>query len=491
MAEPLAAPGPRTLRTARNVTWLAAAEIFGKLATLLVIVAAARLLSRADFGTFSFAWSIGLLVAVIPAMGLDVVLISVGSREPASLPTLLATVLTVRAAVCVPAVVVGASIFGLAAPATPATLVGGLLLVAAPIVDTLGNAFRAVATALERQRASALALLLQRLVTALLAGSLLWTGAGVLATGAALVGGSVAGLAVLAVAAGRLGVRPHWTAVSWSRIRQHLNAAWAPGVHGLVSMALFRVDMVLLGLLAGQLAVGLYAAAYRLLETVLFVAWVVVRAVLPVLATDGADWVIVRGVTRALTVMTWVFAPYAVVLWLYGGDLLQLLYGPRYASAHPMLLWLAPAPLLFGAGYLLGYTLVAVGQSRRILAASGAALAVNVGLNLVLIPAWAGVGAAAATTGSYAAELLLLLWLAGRYVDARGVVRALLAPLLAAALAAALAVAAAALPVSYGLAAALGATTYLVAWFALARVFDPEQIRVVRALLSPGGPAAS
>ena len=52
----------------------------------------------------------------------------------------------------------------------------------------------------------------------------------------------------------------------------------ALGVDTVVAMALFRIDQVLLGAMKGDAAVGVYAAAYRLLETMLFVSWAVAAA---------------------------------------------------------------------------------------------------------------------------------------------------------------------------------------------------------------------
>jgi O-antigen/teichoic acid export membrane protein len=194
---------------------------------------------------------------------------------------------------------------------------------------------------------------------------------------------------------------------------------------------------------------------------------------------------VLRVAQAGMAVLATVFLPYAVLLWCRGPDVLRLVYGPGFAEqSAAALAWLAPAPLLFGAGYLAGLVLLAGGPTPRLLAGSVGALVVNVGLNLALIPPYGPVGAAISTSVSYAAQTLFLYPAVRRQVGRP----ALLRPLLPAGGAAAVAAAALLLPVPLLPAGAVAAAAFAATWLALARRLDADQISVLRALVRQRAP---
>jgi O-antigen/teichoic acid export membrane protein len=469
--------GGRAVRTARSIVVLTACEALSKVGTLITIVGAARVLPIAEFGVFAVAIGAGTLIAVVPSWGFDTLVVQRGAASPAALPGLLANLLAVR-------LVVLAAVLAVAGGVTAAT--GRLgddlfpvgLIVVACLVETLGDAYRSVAIALESPWTVAVAQLLQRgfaaalvLAVLILRPSLGWLSIVYLA-------GAVAGVVAMASGTARLGVRPRWTDVTRPGAVELCRASSSGGLHTVASMALFRVDAVMLALLAGAAAAGRYAAAYRLLETVIFVAWTVARSVFPVMASSADAAGIRRGAERGLVVLATVFLPYAAVLFSRGGDVLRLLYGDSFEGGSAMLGWLAPAPLLFGAAYLAAYVLMADGPNPRVLLGSFGALILNIALNGVLIPRFGPVGAAAATTLSYGVETLLLYPAARR----RAGRPALLLPLLPAAGASAASAVILLLPLPFFAALTLAAPMYVLVWLALVIRVDPEQVQVVRGL---------
>ena len=471
-------PGPRTLRTARAILQLTAAEVVGKLGTLAVVVGAARLLPLPDFGVFSVALGVGAIVAVLPSWGFDTILIQRGASRPQALPTLLAELLALRLAFAAGTLAAVAGVVA-GAGATLAVTAAVSCVVTACLAETVTEAYRAVAVAAERPGIVARTQLLQRAATAALALAALAVWRGLLPLAVAYLAGTLVGTAAAAAGAGQLGVRPRWAGVSWSGAGRLFRASWPAGAHSVASMALFRCDAVLLAALAGAAAAGRYAAAYRLLETVVFVSWTVARAVFPVMASTRDAWRVRRGADRGVVVLAAVFLPYAALLWCRGGDLLRLLYGePFVGPGLPVVAWLAPAPLLFGAAFLAADVLLSAGPTGTVLVGSIGALAVNLGLNLVLIPRYGPTGAAMATSASYAVELALLYPPACRRVGRPTLVRPLLPVVAGSALLAGVLL----LPLPLSPALAAGAVGYLAVWYALARRLDPEQVRVLRGL---------
>ncbi|MCW2665199.1 MAG: Polysaccharide biosynthesis protein [Frankiales bacterium] len=475
--------GPGTRTAARTVVALSLVEVAGKASTFVIMVVAARSLGQAGFGAFSYALALSLLVSTVVAWGFDTVVTREGSRDRAALENAYADLVVLRLLLSGTALVLlAATVAVLGDLSQPGGLALVLLTVAA-LLDTLGDAGRAVAAAVGGQSRVAPVLVGQRLVAGIVGVTALAAGGGVVALSAGLVAGSAVGAVVMLFAVRRLGVPLELRRADRTRTLALVRASVAVGVNAVVSTALFRVDAILLGALAGSVAVGHYTAAYRLLETVMFINWAVARTVFPAMAAATEPWQVRRGLERGVGVCAFFFAPYAVLLLVRGQEVLGLLYGPSYgARGSAVLAWLAVAPLAFGVAYLAGYALYALDRSWQVLFGSLSALAVNVAANLVLIPRFDEVGAAMATTGAYLLEALVLTGLVARVVGRPAVLRTFGLPALAAVPAAGVLILT---PLPLLAAAPLEGASYLVCWWALSRWLDPEGVAVLRTLV-PG-----
>jgi O-antigen/teichoic acid export membrane protein len=152
---------------------------------------------------------------------------------------------------------------------------------------------------------------------------------------------------------------------------------------------------------------------------------------------------------------------------------IRLLFGSAYTHVSAgALRWLAAAPMCYLAGALCTSALQAVRRRPMILASSVVALAVNVALNLILIPRMSGTGAALATTVSYAvlaAVALVGLARAGVRVPLS---RALVAPVLTGAAMAGVLVA---LPLSTVPDVVVATAVVTAMWVAVLAARDPQQ----------------
>jgi O-antigen/teichoic acid export membrane protein len=89
----------------------------------------------------------------------------------------------------------------------------------------------------------------------------------------------------------------------------------------------------------------------------------------------------------------------------------------EFAAAAPVLRILAASLIVLGSATVCAIYLTGVGHLKTILVAYAVALPVQVAANLILIPRWGAVGAAAATVAAHAS---LALMLAG-FLVARGI----------------------------------------------------------------------
>jgi O-antigen/teichoic acid export membrane protein len=98
----------------------------------------------------------------------------------------------------------------------------------------------------------------------------------------------------------------------------------------------------------------------------------------------------------AVAIPTTLLAP-----WIVG-----VLYGPGYAAAAPMLAVLVWSLVFTNLGIARGAFLTSMNWTRPYLMTVALGGAVNVALNLVLIPRWGGMGAVIATLIAYGVATL-------------------------------------------------------------------------------------
>ncbi len=179
------------------------------------------------------------------------------------------------------------------------------------------------------------------------------------------------------------------------------------------SLLLLKVDQMMLFQLRGPAEAGIYAAATRLSELVYAAAPLMITSFMPVLSQAyRQDLHLYQQRQRALFGLGSLLG-YAALIgwWLVGQDAVSLLYGPAFAAAGPVLVVHALATLPLMHGELRGAMLVIEQKTAWNLRCVVLGLALNVLLNLWLIPAHGALGAAWATVVSY-----LLTWLVSSLV---------------------------------------------------------------------------
>jgi O-antigen/teichoic acid export membrane protein len=189
-----------------------------------------------------------------------------------------------------------------------------------------------------------------------------------------------------------------------------IRTAWPIGLAGLFIALYYRMDMALLARFKSSADVGQYGAAYRFLETFAVLPALAMTVVAPVLAlsfTESRE-VLERRFGRAVHLVTVLVVPIAVVGALTAWRLLPLLPGfGDYEGAGVALSILAPAAAALFLATIGQGVLVAAHLERRLLRVAAWGFAVNLVLNVALIPPYSYVGAAAATAATEAAVLLL------------------------------------------------------------------------------------
>ncbi|MGD9856829.1 MAG: flippase, partial [Planctomycetaceae bacterium] len=173
------------------------------------------------------------------------------------------------------------------------------------------------------------------------------------------------------------------------------------------------LDVVILSVLHGEAAVGLYTAAGKVVRLGSIAAKCYTTAVFPVMSrryaqSQAAFEQLVRDTLRILLAVMLPAATVAVVL---ADRVMGVLFAERYAAAIPVLQVLAGVMLLECLNPFLSHTLFAKGQQSRSMKVAAIGLVVNTASTIWFASQWGAVGAACGTlVGSSAACISYCLY---------------------------------------------------------------------------------
>ena len=460
-----------------NTAWRAFADAASKVASIALYVVMARELGDAGFGVFTFALMYATLFTALAYFGQDAVLVREVARDRPLLGRYFGNTIALKLLLAVPVLLVALAILALVGASETTLIVTALLGLALTVEAALATVF-AVFQAYERMRNIALVLIAQRFATAGVGIAALLAGAGVVAVAVIYVGGALLavaiGLALLRqVGRPRLQVSPP----TWPAL---MTAAVPLGIAGVFGTILFRIDTIILAAFESTAVVGDYGAAYRLLEATLFLGWAIGGAVYPVLSRLDLSERLADVFEQSLKLTLTATLPLAVGAAVLADPLVETLYGTDFDEAAPALQLLAPSIVLFPIAYVTGLFLIARRRQRFVAVLYGLVTALNVLLNLVLIPAFSLNGAALTTSVTELVLVVPALVLGARLVGGLSWRRIVTGPASAALVAGALM---AVLASSFWLAVAAGGAAYLVVLAAVERLAFPADARAFSAFL--------
>lgn len=411
-------PGPRSAgaRAAHNTVVRTAGDVAARVASLILFAVMARELGQGGLGAFVFALAF-VQIAMLPVgLGFDRYMLREVAGRPEQLGRLLYNILALKALLAIPfaaAAVVVVNVLGYGGQIRAVVYV----LTGAIIVEVLTRTMLGVFETFERGSLIAVTLFVQRLAAAVLGITALAVGFGVIAVAVTYTVAALGALMLALVLMAKHVGFPSWRADP-STWRGLLRRSLPFGMTDVFGLVLFRVDMVMLSLMATSAAVGIYGAAYRLFESATVFTWALVGAFAPMFVYLGqtTEPTLTDVFSRALKAVLVVLTPAAVAFALLAEPLVRLFFGADFAQASGPLRMLAPVVVLIAVAAVTWSLLVSRGGAVTVMWMTAAMSVLNVALNLVLIPALGATGAALALLVTAVVFVALLAKLAIRIV---------------------------------------------------------------------------
>ncbi len=178
------------------------------------------------------------------------------------------------------------------------------------------------------------------------------------------------------------------------------------------ALILNRIDVLLIGPLAGPADIADFNVVFRLTYLVSSVPELLVYVMGPrLMQRSAAAAPVAADLTRSIVLSSAIVLAVSLPLLVFPGQILELLFGPSYGHLGPTLVVLLAGKMLtaaFGPAVIL---FTSLGLNRRLARVAILAAVVDIALGLALIPRWGAFGAAIATTVALAILAANYSWL--------------------------------------------------------------------------------
>lgn len=395
---------PVLAKVVRNFGWQSFDKLFRMGVGVFVSVLITRYLGPDRFGVFSYALAFAGIFTTVAGLGLDRIVIREVAKDPSRKDVILGTAFGMKLAGGAATFIVILAAIGALNPHDTQIIIltaifGSALIFAA--WDVVDFWFQARI----QSRYPVLARNAAFILVSIIKVGLVFASASLLSLTVATAAESVFAAAALALAYRRAGNNLRAWKLDRGLARALLAESWPLIISGFAILIYMRIDQVMLGSLLDDRAVGLYAAAVKFSEIWYFIPMGITSSVFPILVDDfqSRPAVFFRKYQNVFNVMAILSVGLAVVMTFASGRLVVLIYGPKFADSGPVLAIHIWAGVFVFLGFAASMWTMINGYQKFALWASLAGAAVKIGLNVLIIPSYGIVGAAATMVVSQAA----------------------------------------------------------------------------------------
>lgn len=399
-------------RLSLNSFWLLVARVASQALTVLFTLAIARSLGEADFGRFAFISAIVFIGNVFSTFGLDTLIIREVAMTRAAadekISQMIYAALALQLLLSLLYIALAWSL-GWRFTAEPS----GAAALRVAVLALIPLAFSTIYSAVLRGHEKMAAYMAFSVITAAASGLgaliLYWRGGSLLgAAWIVLIAQTTGAVAAFGLARRTIPQLPPRR----SRPDRTMLARVGRGgamLAALMVLAVFyqRLGVILLSLLEGDAATGLYSAAAKVLEVLKMLPGAVFGALLPMMAA-GPRATTRRSYRQAVTMLLGAGIVLAVLTAVFAEPLIILLFGTDFAAAvTPLRVMAASLPLTVLA-FTLSFDLIVQKKERIAVLATLLALLIAGVITSGLISRWSLTGAAVALPLCEAAQVAIL-----------------------------------------------------------------------------------
>ncbi len=406
-------------RIFRNSSTLLGGQLAERVLKLVVMAVLARMLGKTSFGLYIFVLTYVEFFHLLTDLGLQTILVREMARGSEKAEELLGSALTIKLIAAF--VSAGLAIFlirysGVHASTADLVAWAALGLFLSFRLSSVRQVFDSIFQVQLEMRVPVALGVASELLSALGLLAAVWGGLNLTwllaVQNLAYLPGA---LWLLRLTRGRIHIRPRWSKATLIGL---LKESYPLGLANVFTLAYVKLDILMLGSMLGDEAVGVYAAAYRLTGSLSILPAAILGSLFPLMSQYArtVPEALPRMFQRSLNVLLMLALPLAVGGTVLSREIVTLVYGERFAEASAVFRILNWAVAFSFLSYLMTSTLNAMGRQGAYLALTAAMTVLNVILNWVWIPRYGFMGAGVATLITECTLMLICLRILGGYL---------------------------------------------------------------------------
>jgi len=407
----------RTVRKiAKNTGVIIAGNVIFRLISLFVIIYLARYLGTGGFGKYSFVFAYLAFFNIITDLGLQQILVREMAREPSTAPALIGNAYVIRLLLAVFAVGLAIVIITLLQypdDTTSYIYIASLTLLFISFSDFYGTIFEAN-LAMEYNVIAKLAF---KFISA---GLILWIifSHGTLMHIMIVLVFSEGIKTLLSYLFSRKFVRPSF-AIDFGLWRYLLKECLPLALTSVIIIIYYRIDVIMLSMMNGDDAVGIYSAAYQLCDPFSLITYALMMSLFPLMSGyfKTSEDKLIRTYTLAFRYLVIIALPVAMGTMFVADKVILLVYGAPFADSSSVLQILIWAVMFGMVQPVFSNVLVAIDRQKLIMLSTAFCAAVNIVLNFILIPVMSYNGAAIATVATTIVFLVSTFYFVSKHLQ--------------------------------------------------------------------------
>ena len=416
-------------KIAKNTGVIIAGNVIFRLVSLFVIIYLARYLGTAGFGKYSFVFAYLAFFNIITDLGLQQILVREMARDPSTAPTLIGNAYIIRLLLTVFAVglaIVIITLLPYPADTTSYVYIASFTLLFISFSDFYATIFQANLA----MQYNVIAKLAFKFVSA---GLILWIifSHGTLTQVMIVLVFSEGIKTLLSYLFSRKFVRPSF-AIDFGLWRYLLKECLPLVLSSVIIILYYGIDVIMLSMMQGDDAVGIYSAAYRLCDPFSLIPYALMMSLFPLMSGyfKTSEDNLIRTYTLAFRYLVIIALPVAVGTMFVADKVILLVYGAPFADSSTVLQILIWAVMFGMVQPVFSNVLVAIDRQKLIMLSTAFCAVTNIVLNFILIPVMSYNGAAVATVATTIVFLVSVFYFVSKHLQILPVHKILVKPVI-------------------------------------------------------------
>jgi O-antigen/teichoic acid export membrane protein len=386
-----------TKRVFKNSVWLLLANVVVRMLGAFVVVLLARGFGVEVFGQYSFALSFVGFFTLFTGFGFGSLMIRDVSKDKSLTAKYINNILGIKIVFGIISLII-LYIISLFIGKSPTLLIAMYIFGIQLVVSSFSDILRSVFHAYEVMEFDSISRIIEKTIWAVLLLLLIFNKLSLINVALATLLSAILGLIITywLVRAKISKIKIEYDKKFWKKI---IITATPFAITGLFALINFRIDQVMLYFLTNDLTVGLYSAAYKIIDILSVVPTLLLASLYPVFSVLYHKNKSLFNKTFDISLRYAIVLAFPIVIGIYSlaNQVIMLAYGTEYLSSVSVLKILIFISLISFINTPLFVVLNAIGKQKITMINAGCTALVNVIMNFILIPRYGIHGAAFAT----------------------------------------------------------------------------------------------